>query len=346
METMTERLKPIKHPQEDLFVCDITDVILKDDMASMEHPFYSLSKKPDREPRRYEYGDKWIEFRPSIKGLPTIYDKDLIIYAISQLIAGMKKGRTISKRVKIDPYAFLVFTQRGVGGRDYDALCDSLDRIDGTRFRTNILFEGTRTDEWMGIIDGAKMETDERTGKIRSLELKLSDMVIATVERMQVLTLHRDYFRLSRPIERRIYEIARKSVGQDESWSFLMTTLHRKSGSKGTLREFRRQMKPLIEGDYMPDYRIVYDGHADKITFINRKTQRDVDGAASPALLASPMRLASDTHSAARRHAPGWDVHVLEDEWREWVHQKGIEVKEPDGHFLSFCKNRGPYRQP
>ena len=245
---MAKHLKPIKHPQGDLFVCDITDVILKDDLASMEHPFYSLSKKPDREPRRYEHGDKWIEFRPSIKGLPTIYDKDLIIYAISQLIAGMREGRPLSKRVKIDPYAFLVFTERGVGGRDYAALCDSLDRIDGTRFRTNILFEGTRTDEWMGIIDGAKMETDEKTGKIRSLELKLSDMVVETVERMQVLTLHRDYFRLTRPIERRIYEIARKAVGHDLSWSFLMPTLHLRSGSKGSLREFRRQMRPIIEG--------------------------------------------------------------------------------------------------
>jgi hypothetical protein len=48
-------LKPQKYPQSDLFVCDITEVILKDDMASMEHPFYSLFKKPDREPRRYEY---------------------------------------------------------------------------------------------------------------------------------------------------------------------------------------------------------------------------------------------------------------------------------------------------
>ena len=55
-------LKPKKHVQGELFVCDITDVILKGDMASMEHPFYSLSKKPDREPRRYEQGDKWIEF--------------------------------------------------------------------------------------------------------------------------------------------------------------------------------------------------------------------------------------------------------------------------------------------
>lgn len=334
---MSEHLKQIKHAQGDLFVCDITDVILKDDLASMEHPFYSLSKKPDREPRRYEYGDKWIEFRPSIKGLPTIYDKDLIIYAISQLIAGMKEGRPLSKRVKIDPYSFLIFTQRGVGGRDYDALSDSLDRIDGTRFRTNILFEGTRTDEWMGIIDGAKMATDERTGKIRSLELRLSDMVVETVERMQVLTLHRDYFRLSRPIERRIYEIARKSVGHNLSWSFLMPTLHRKSGSKGSLREFRRQMKTLIEGDYLPDYQIVYEYDADKVTFLNRNLAKT-----APALPPAALQVDEDlTLEKARRLAPGYDVRSLLSEWREWVYKKGIVVQDPDANFLSFCKTRG-----
>ena len=75
---MANDLKPSKHRNGDLFVCDITDVILKDDLATMEHPFYSLSKKPDRETRRYEHNGNWIEFRPSVKGLPTIYDKDLI----------------------------------------------------------------------------------------------------------------------------------------------------------------------------------------------------------------------------------------------------------------------------
>jgi hypothetical protein len=96
----------------------------------------------------------------------------------------------------------------------------------------------------------------------------------------------------------------------------------------------------------MPDYRIVYDDEADKVTFINRhKGQPGAEGAPSPALLALPMRLAGDTRDAARRHAPGWDIDVLEEEWREWVHRKNIEVKDPDGHFLSFCKTRGPYRR-
>ena len=336
---MSTHLKPQKYSQGDLFVCDITDVILKDDMASMEHPFYSLSKKPDREPRRYEHKGQWIEFRPSIKGMPTIYDKDLIIYAISQLIAGMKEGRVVSKRVQIDPYAFLVFTQRGVGGRDYDALCDSLDRIDGTRFRTNILFEGTRTDEWMGIIDGAKMQTDDKTGKIKSLELKLSDMVISSVEEMNVLTLHKDYFRLSRPIERRIYEIARKAVGQDDSWAFKMMTLHIKSGSKGSLREFRRQMKPIIEGDYLPDYQIIYDEDADLVTFTNRNTMPlDRDRIAGD-VAEVRQRLSANALSAARELAPGWDVHLLAEKFAAWWAKTGKPApSSTDALFFKFCK--------
>jgi plasmid replication initiation protein len=336
---MSEHLKQLKHPQGDLFVCDITDVILKDDLASMEHPFYSLSKKPDREPRRYEYKGQWIEFRPSIKGMPTIYDKDLIIYAISQLIAGMKEGRVVSKRVQIDPYAFLVFTQRGVGGRDYTALGDSLDRIDGTRFRTNILFEGTRTDEWMGIIDGAKMKTDARTGKIQSLELKLSDMVISSVEEMKVLTLHKDYFRLSRPIERRIYEIARKAVGQDESWAFLMTTLHVKSGSKGSLREFRRQMRPIIEGNYLPDYAITYDEQADLVTFVNRNTMpmdRDHSLVDKQTVL---HHLSPHAFEGAREFAPGWDTHMLADKFAAWWANTGKPLpNSADALFFKFCQ--------
>lgn len=72
-----------KHPQGDLFVCDVTDAILKDIMPQMEHPFYSLSKKPDMKIRRYEHNGNWLEIIPSYLGLATIYDKDILIYCIS-----------------------------------------------------------------------------------------------------------------------------------------------------------------------------------------------------------------------------------------------------------------------
>jgi hypothetical protein len=43
-----------RHPVRDFFVADILDWALKDDRASMEHPFFALSKKKkDRLPPQY-----------------------------------------------------------------------------------------------------------------------------------------------------------------------------------------------------------------------------------------------------------------------------------------------------
>jgi len=38
-------LLPERHPQHDLFICDVSDAVLKDAMQFLEHPFYSLFQK-------------------------------------------------------------------------------------------------------------------------------------------------------------------------------------------------------------------------------------------------------------------------------------------------------------
>ncbi|MEA1053198.1 replication initiator protein A [Lamprobacter modestohalophilus] len=327
----------------ELFVCDLVDVVLKDDMASMEHPFYSLSKNPDYKPRRYEHNGKWIEFRPSVKGLPTIYDKDLIIYAISQLVSGIKEGEDVPKEVEIDPYAFLQFTRRATGGREYQALVDSLDRIDGTRYRTNVVADGTRTDEWMGLIDKAKLQTDAKTGRPRKLKITLSDMIIDAIrERAKVLTLHRDYFSLHKPIQRRIYELARKHCGRQDSWRVSVEVLRKKSGSRASLRGFRRSVRELTNEDPLPDYSVSFDEENDMLCFQTRHTV--------PGSPKAPWdgRLSTEAYEEAKRVAPGWDVYHLESQWRAWLSENEIEPTFPDRHFQKFCRSwyerRGPAR--
>ena len=83
-------LLPVRHPQQDLFICDIADCVLKNDIASMEHPVFSLSKKPDLSVREYVNGDKRLTVTPSVKGMATIYDKDILIFAISQLMRNIE----------------------------------------------------------------------------------------------------------------------------------------------------------------------------------------------------------------------------------------------------------------
>ena len=103
-------LLPDRHPQHDLFICDVADAVLKDVMQHMEHPFYSLSKKPETTIKRYENGDKWLQITPSVKGLATIYDKDILIYCISQIMAKLKEGEAVSPRVRINSRELLIFT--------------------------------------------------------------------------------------------------------------------------------------------------------------------------------------------------------------------------------------------
>ena len=72
-------LLPDRHPIEDFFICDVTDAIPKDDMGSMEHPIFSLSTKPETRELVYEPDGNRLEIIPSARGLPTVFDKDILI---------------------------------------------------------------------------------------------------------------------------------------------------------------------------------------------------------------------------------------------------------------------------
>ena len=85
-------LLPDRHPTPDFFVCDVFDAVPKGDLASMEHPIFSLSTKPDTRLRRYEQGDQFVEVTPSVKGLATVHDRDILIYCISQVIGAINDG--------------------------------------------------------------------------------------------------------------------------------------------------------------------------------------------------------------------------------------------------------------
>lgn len=329
-------LLPNRHQQHDLFVCDVADAILKDDMASMEHPFFSLSKKPDTNIRRYENGDRWVEVVPSVKGLATIYDKDILIYCISQLIAKINEGETPSPYVKIVAKDLLVFVNRSIGGKDYDSLIDALERLDGTRIRTNVRTGGEEEFEGFGLIESFRLRRSENTGRILEIAVKLSDWVFRSIAAKEVLTLHKDYFRLRKPIERRVYEIARKHCGKQDSWKVSLEMLKLKCGSRSATKGFRYDIKQLAKGDHLPDYCISYDDD-DFVTFRNRSTIKVLP---SPADADFP-KLDAETYHDAKVVAPGYDVYFLEREWLSWWCESGRPVlHDPDKAFISFCKSR------
>lgn len=329
-------LLPERHPQYDLFVCDVADAVLKDDLASMEHPFFSLAKKREATVRRYENGGRWLEVVPSVKGLATIYDKDILIYCISQLIAKMNEGGAPSPYVSIVAKDLLVFINRSLGGKDYEALVGALERLDGTRIRTNVKTGGEQEFLGFGLIESFKLRRSEKSGRIVEIAVKLSDWVFRSIAAQEVLTLHRDYFRLRKPIERRVYEIARKHCGKQNSWRISLEMLKLKCGSQAPTKGFRHDIKQLAKGDHLPDYRVSV-GEDDVVTFVNRGSVK------SPAdrLDTRYPLLDAETYHDARIVAPGYDVYHLERDWQRWWADSGRPtLHDPDKAFIAFCKSR------
>lgn len=189
-------LLPVRH-ERDFFVCDVFDAALKADSASMEHPIFSLSKKPDLKTRRYENGDNWAEVRPSVKGLATVFDRDILIYCISQLMAAVNDGRQISPRLRLRAHDLLIATNRDTSGRGYLQLREAFERLQGTQIATNIITGGKETFDIFSLIDRAKIVRETREGRMQEVEIVLSDWVFQAVEAMEVLTLDRRYFQLA-----------------------------------------------------------------------------------------------------------------------------------------------------
>src|SRR5687768_13260650 len=131
-------LLPDRRPTPDFFVCDLLDTAPKGDLASMEHPIFSLSTKPDHRIRRYEHGDVFVEVKPSADGLATVHDRDVLIYCISQLIAALNDGQSVSPILRFKAYDLLQSTNRMTSGEGYSALRAALERLSGTRISTNI----------------------------------------------------------------------------------------------------------------------------------------------------------------------------------------------------------------
>jgi len=328
-----------KYPQGDLFVCDVADAVLKDIMPQMEHPFYSLSKKPERKERLYKNGDNWLRVTPSIHGLATIYDKDILIYCISQVMASLKQGEDVlSRRIRINSAELLRFTNRGVSGRDYMALDEALERLRGTTISTNIRTGDEVQTDMFGLIDSASVRRKYGyEGRLLWCEIVLSEWVFNAIKANEVLTLHRDYFRLRKPLERRVYELARKHCGQQSTWKISLDLLLKKSGSQSPVKKFRYLIKHLTASNHLPDYTVSFDIDTDMVMFNNRHSMPKDRARKNRS---AHQSIHPDTFERVAALGIKQDKYVLEQEFRQWVEKQGITVRDMDALFLEFCRGR------
>jgi plasmid replication initiation protein len=187
--------------------------------------------------------------------MPTIWDKDILIYCCSQLIEGVRQGREPKPSVQFQLFDFLASTNRSTGKNGYLLAEDALKRLYGVSIITNIETGGMITKEPFRLLEHWRWVEDASNITVR---VTLPDWLYRSVLNLEVLTLHRDYFRLSGGIERRVYELCRKHCGNQDKWVVNLDTLHKKSGSRGPLKRFGQAIRALVERDYLPEYRLSY----------------------------------------------------------------------------------------
>jgi plasmid replication initiation protein len=269
---------PSDRQQRDFFVADLVDYALKDDQATMEAPMFSLSTKIDRELWSWTSvdGKKTVHVAPGFYGRATMHDKDVLIYCTSQMVAAINKGEEPPRVVRFIAYDFLMATGRGTRSDDYDHLRDALNRLKGTQITTNIITGKGRRREGFGLIDSwSIIEKSPTDSRMVALEVKISDWLFDAIYAKEVLTINREYFGLRKPLERRLYEIARKHVGKQGLWDIGIENLREKCGSKTErIRQFKGALEAIIEADTLPDFRMVLREEGAMVRFYARDLEQ------------------------------------------------------------------------
>jgi plasmid replication initiation protein len=333
-------LLPDRHPQKDFFILDISDVVPKDDMASMEHPLFSLATKPDMRHLVYKNGINKLEIIPSGRGLPTIFDKDILIFCISQLMDKKNRGEKIGKRVRFTGRELLIATNRPTNNLGYNRLEHAFQRLRGTTFTTNIATGNKIETRIFGLIDeGGFVRTADENFRLDYCEIVLSDWVMRAIENDEVVTISNDYFRLRRPLERRLYEIGRKHCGSQSKWHIGLAKLQEKTGSNAPLKKFRLNIRQIIEDDHTPFYRMELTPD-DLVVFRPRSPQSD---------LSPEIRLPEWAEEKARGIAreKGRDYYALRSDWLVFAKSeagKGNPPKNSGAAFLAYCRKQKSLR--
>ncbi len=327
-------LLPERHPNLDFFVLDIADAVPKDDLASMEHPLFSLATKPDMRHLEYRNGNSVLKIRPSPLGLPTIMDKDILIFVISQLMARKNRGLEIGDTVRFSMRELCMAINRPIGGDHYKRIENAIDRLQGTQFVSNVKTGGETERRTFSMIDEGGMVKNEAFTRNDYCEIRVSRWLMRAIKANEVVSISRDYFRLRRPLERRLYEIARKHCGNKQKWQIGLAKLQDKTGSNAPLKKFRHNLREIIAADVTPFYQ--FEITADDLVIVRPRK--------APALpfAANDIPIPSWADEKAREIARELrrDYHVMQRDWQAFAKAqtaKGDPPKNAGAAFVAWC---------
>ncbi len=253
---------------------------------------------------------------------------------------------------------------RQLSGRHHtDWLWESAERLAATRIRW-IRTDGDRRYKGVDNLLGAETDEDAKeTGMLRFNFPPLLIPILKDPKRFARLRTH-VMIELSSKYAVTLYELLESIANKDSpvleaSVEELRQWLKVPTGKMMRWQDFRRKvlekavkqingkaeevgfrvmMKPLKESRAVTRVWFMVVKTKERIaledTLRDREPQHNLSG----------VLLKTETYEKAKQYARGWDVYALEDEWRAWAQiKRAWPPRNPDGAFINFCKQRGPY---
>ena len=248
----------IPQGQLDLFIASASDVAPKEHQDLMARCWFNLAKQKRTEPIRHDFNDNWVKITGNPQyGIATIFDNDILLFAIAQYMAAINRGEETNRRFHFTGYNFFKFIgKEKFGGKGYADLWKSLERLHHTFVETNIRMDEGRRHHSFNWLSEIKQTAEGNTHK--GYEIVFPEWLYeSVVEKRLVLTLDEGYFDIRGGLERWLYMFARKSSGyQAGGWSESLYSIYKKSGSRSTFAEFNRSIKKIVANESILGYKV------------------------------------------------------------------------------------------
>lgn len=225
---------------------------LRDAIDLMAWPCFAFGKQPRQVPIIHQYRGDFLRVVPvaDSPGLATIWDADLLIWAVSQLVEAHDRQLSVSPVLMVSGFQVLRFLGRGTGQTQYRQLTAALDRLVGSLVETSVGASPAAPARFRWIERWARTDG--------GLTITVPDWLFTLViERRRVLRIDPAYLRLSGGIARWLWRLLRRHAHEKSTgWEISLLALHARSGSLARPTDFVADLRRIARANALPGYRL------------------------------------------------------------------------------------------
>jgi hypothetical protein len=291
---------------------------VSNDRNTMLHSFFALEAKR-ADPIEYKADGVEIIVQGTKSGIATINDKEILVYICSIASQKLARGEHVTQKFRFTAHDFFSVTGKTPGGKTYRYFAASLERLQGTQIKTNLVTGGRRERTWFSWLKSARMETavwNNGHEAMKAIEIELCDWLWrAIVDDKATLISSEGYFYLP-PLERKLYEVGYAECADRATAVVSLEELRRRMGVTTDLRHFRHNLGKTITNGSLKGFIIefVYRDEAGQLAparqriplshLLVRFERRPNVPLIDPALLRHQELENSNAQSTQKRRAP------------------------------------------